>query len=103
VRRSGKIDLIRIEDIRYIQGAGSYSELHLRDGSTELHDKSLDRLLAVLPPDFERIHKSYIVPMSEMKCILVHEGSRYEAELHDGSVLPVGRTRLRQIRKKLRA
>jgi len=83
-------------------GAGSYSALHLNDGSTELHDKSLDKLHALLPPVFERIHKSYIVKMSAVTGLLIHEGSRYAVTLRNGLTLPVGRTRYKQIKEKLR-
>ena len=101
VRKAGWIDLVALDDLLYIQGAGSYSELHLTDGSTELHDKSLDKLHALLPPVFERIHKSYIVKMSTVAGLLIHEGSRYEVELNNGLLLPVGRTRYKGIKEKL--
>jgi two-component system response regulator LytT len=102
VRKAGRIDLIAIDDVLYVKGAGSYSEIHLSNGAVELRDKSLDRLHALLPPAFERIHKSYIVAMPAVSRLLVHEGSRYEVELHTGLRLPVGRTRYKQIRKKLK-
>ena len=65
----------------------------LSRSQTELHDKSLDKLHALLPPVFERIHKSYIVKMSTVAGLLIHEGSRYEVERNNGLMLPVGRTR----------
>lgn len=102
VRKAGRIDLVAIDDIQYIKGAGAYAELYLRDGSTKLHDKSLDKLHMLLPPIFERIHKSYIVNIGDVKGILVHEGSKYEVELHEGHTVPVGRTRYKAIREKLR-
>ncbi len=102
VHKSGRIELVALEDVVFIEGADKYSELVLRDGRRELHDKSLTRLEAVLPPVFERIHKSYIVRMSEVARLHAREGSRYEAELHDGRRLPVGRTRYQEIKARLR-
>lgn len=101
VRSAGRITLIALDDLVYIQGAGAYSKLHLQDGSTRLHDKSLDKLHALLPPVFERIHKSFIVNMSDVVRLLIQEGSRYAVELRNGITVPVGRTRYKQLRQKL--
>lgn len=101
VRTSGQIDLVRIDDIRTIRAAGTYSRLQLRDGTTHLHDKSLGDLLTILPGTFERIHRSWVVPMTDVVRLIVNEGSRYEAELRDGTILPVGRTRYASIRNRL--
>jgi DNA-binding LytR/AlgR family response regulator len=100
LRKSGRIELVAVDDVLYVQGAGDYSELVLRDGRRELHDKSLEKLSDVLPPDFERIHKSYLARLSEIRALHAQEGSQYEAELHGGTRLPIGRTRYREIRAK---
>ena len=102
VRKYGKVELVPIDRVLYVQGAGAYAELVLDDGTRELHDKTLEKLHALLPPVFERIHKSYVVRMSAVKALHVQEGSRYEAELRNGLRLPVGRTRFRDIRGLLR-
>jgi two-component system response regulator LytT len=101
IRKHGRVELIAVDDVLYAEGAGAYSELVLADGRRELHDKTLEKLAAVLPPVFERIHKSYLVRMSAVKALHAHEGSIYEAELRNGARLPVGRTRYREIREKL--
>ncbi len=101
VRKHGRIELVPVDDVRYVQGAGDYSELVLADHRRELHDKSLERLQAVLPPVFERIHKSFLVRMSDVVCIHALEGSQWRAELKDGMQLPVGRTYYRDLRAKL--
>ena len=100
VNRSGHMELIPVDDVLYIKGCGAYSELHLRNGKIVLHDKNMDRLLALLPSNFERIHKSYITPMSQVKAFLSHPGSRYEIELKDGTTLPIGRTRYKGLKRK---
>lgn len=102
VKKSGRIELVAIDDVVYVQGAGNYSELVLANGRRELHDKTLEKLAAVLPADFERIHKSYLVRMSLVKALHATEGSRYEAELRDGTCVPIGRSRYREIKKTLR-
>ena len=101
VRKHGKVDLVPIDRVLYVEGAGAYAELVLDDGRRELHDKTLEKLHALLPLGFERIHKSYIVRMSAVKTLHAAEGSHYEAELRSGLRLPVGRTRYKELREKL--
>lgn len=102
VHKYGRVELILIDRVLYLQGAGAYAEIVLDDGTRELHDKTLEKLHALLPPVFERIHKSYVVRMSAVKTLHVQEGSQYEVELRNGLRLPVGRTRYREIRALLR-
>jgi two-component system response regulator LytT len=101
VKKSGRVELIAVADVLYVQGAGNYSELVLADGRRALHDKTLERLAMVLPPQFERIHKSFLVRLGSVRALHVSEGSHYEAELKNGLCLPVGRTRYKELRDKL--
>jgi DNA-binding LytR/AlgR family response regulator len=100
VKKKGRIQLIPIEDLLYIKGAGPYTELFLTDGTKELHDKSLEKLEQLLSYSFERIHKSYLVKMSEIKDIIVASGSKYMAELKNGALIPIGRTKYKDIKAK---
>jgi DNA-binding LytR/AlgR family response regulator len=101
VRREGAVEFISVEKVMFIRGAGTRSELIVTGGRTVLHDKLLDRLEGVLPPRFERIHKSYIVDIARVRRLFAQEGSRYSVELVDGTVLPVGRTRVAALRARL--
>lgn len=100
VRKHGRVELVPIDRVLYVEGAGAYAELVLDDGRRELHDKTLEKLHALLPPVFERIHKSYVVRMSAVKALHAQEGSHYEMELRNGVRLPVGRTRYKELREK---
>ena len=101
VRTTGRIDLIPIADIAYVKAAGSYAALVLRDGTTRVHNKSLDKLLNILPESFERVHRSYLVRLSDIDQVRVQEGSRYTAILNDGTEIPVGRSRISVIRDRM--
>ncbi|MGC4071164.1 MAG: LytTR family DNA-binding domain-containing protein [Nibricoccus sp.] len=101
VKKAGKVELVPIDRVLYVEGAGAYAELVLEDGKRELHDKTLEKVHALLPAGFERIHKSYVVRWSAVKALHAWEGSQYEAELRNGARLPVGRTRYRELREKL--
>lgn len=100
VKKRQRIQLIPIEEVMYIKGAGAYAELFLRDGKKELHDKSLEKLEQLLSDPFERIHKSYLVRLSEIKEIIVASGSKYMAELKNGDQIPIGRTKYKEVKGK---
>lgn len=101
VKKNGMIRLIALEELNYIKGAGIYSELHLLDGNSAIHDKGLDALEKILPSGFERIHKSYIIPVGQTENILVSSGSKYSLRLKNGEILPIGRTRYSAFRERV--
>lgn len=100
IKKKGKRSLINIEDVLYIKGAGIYTELFLKNGHKEMHNKSLESLDLLLPDSFERIHKSYLVVMTEAKEIIVEPGSKYSLALQNGERLPIGRTRYKDLQEK---
>lgn len=93
--------LVGVDRVRRLKAAGSYSELVLADGTTELHDKPLGRLVALLPGDFVQIHRSHVARLSAIDRLRTHEGSRYDVRLDNGTTLPVGRTRVEDLRDRL--
>lgn len=101
VKRSGNIVLIDVDELLYVKGAGIYTELHLKNGRQELHDKSLEKLEQLLPTTFERIHKSYIVPITPAMRITISPGSKYHLLLESGETLPIGRTRYADLKERL--
>ena len=101
IKKAGQIKLINIAEVIYIKGAGIYTELHLHNGKTELHDKSLDLLQQLLSESFERVHKSYLVNFSQIEKILVNTGSRYSLTLKSGEILPVGRSKYKELKCKM--
>jgi DNA-binding LytR/AlgR family response regulator len=101
VRRLGRIDLIAVDDLIYVEGADKYSELVLANGQRNFYDKCLGRLEATLPRSFVRIHKSFLVRFNMVSRLHVLKGSRYFAELKDGTRLPVGRSRYERVKARL--
>jgi DNA-binding LytR/AlgR family response regulator len=101
VRKARGLTRVPLEDVAYVRAAGDYAELVLRDGGTELSEKSLDKLEALLPEDFFRAHRSHLVRLSDVALLRTSEGSRAEVVLKDGTHLPVGRSRLAALRERL--
>ena len=100
VKQRQRLQLIPVEDILYIKGAGAYAALFLANGSKALHDKSLDKLEQLLANSFERIHKSYLANMAAVKEVIVGSGSKYMAQLTNGALLPIGRTKYKDLKAK---
>jgi two-component system response regulator LytT len=100
VRQAGRIQLIEVEKVDYVVANGHYSDLMI-DGKARLHDKSIEKLLALLPPSFERIHRSYLVNMNRVSELIVETGGRYFMRLKKGDLLPVGRSRFVTIKNRL--
>jgi two-component system response regulator LytT len=101
VRKTGGIRLMAIADLMYIRGADVYTELVSKNGEKELYDKTLDDLSKILPGNFFRIHKSYIVDTNTVKSVKVQGGGKYAIELHSKEVLPVSRARYSDLKKML--
>jgi DNA-binding LytR/AlgR family response regulator len=101
VRHAGKLERIKIDDIRAIHGANDYSELELAGDSRRLHEKSLDKLAQMLAGRFMRIHRSHLVNLDEVHSLAAYAGSRYRLELKDGRELPVGRKWIKSARRAL--
>ena len=100
-RHLGKIELLAIDEICYLQASGHYCEVKTAGGQTVLHDKTLDKLLGILPEHFIRIHRSYAVPLDRFKAVQAEEGSKYWLILTDGTRLPIGRTRYKEVKQRL--
>lgn len=104
VRKRGRIDYVEVARVLYVEGAGNYVELVLDDGRRELGEGTLEAMGRRLGSDFFcRIHRSYVARLGAIRRIFVRSGCRYAAELDDGTVLPVGRTRYRELRRLLEA
>lgn len=101
VRTPQGIEILPVAGVRAIHGAGNYSEVEMTDGRRRLHYKSLDRLGQLLPDDFLRVHRSHIVNLRCADKLKTLPGSRYQLILDDGSVVPVGRTRVAEVRERL--
>jgi two-component system response regulator LytT len=92
IRKPKGIALIHLEEVSYFRGDGNYVEIRLKKGVSEYHRQTLDTLAKVLPPQFSRIHRSYIVDKREVKSVLSHGGGMYDVELEGGAKLPLSRT-----------
>lgn len=100
--RSGhSTEIINVKDILFIKAADKYVDVITVSGDVKFHDKSLGTLCKILPEYFVRVHKSFIVPITNVLTVNSREGSRYDLTLRTGDQLPVGRTRVDYVRNLL--
>ncbi len=92
IKEPGKIKLLDVNQINYIQGAGNYAEVHLLDGKTVLHRETLSTLQNQLDPSvFTRIHRSSIVRRSSVSELKPNEKGDYAVILKNGDKLTISR------------
>lgn len=83
---------IRPVDILYIQSAKEYVSIVCND-TKYLVRGSMGEMLKKLPDTFIQVHKSYIVPVVQVKSILSSV-----LQLNDGTEIPIGRSFLKHVR-----
>ena len=98
VKSIGKIQMISVEDIVYIQATGNYTELHSAN-KKYLHNETISQIEKVLDPHkFTRIHRSTIVKISEVKELINHQNGDYLIITKSGEKLKLSRTYKHQIK-----
>lgn len=91
------IALIDWRDIMRCQSDSNYTEVHLADGSRIVVSKTLAEVESVLPSmAFQRIHKSHCVNLRTV-CFVGKE----EVRLASGEILPVARSRRKELQERV--
>lgn len=68
IRADYSLNKILISDILYVEGLDDYLKIHLENQKTIVARMTLKALLQKLPvPEFIRVHRSYIVPISKIE------------------------------------
>jgi two-component system LytT family response regulator len=100
VRTAGKIKIIPLPEIHYLEAADDYVKIHTSEG-TYLKNKTLGSFEQTLDQQlFVRTHRSYIVNIQEITRLDPYEKENYIAILKSGAKIPVsknGYTKLKAI------
>ena len=92
VRGSGRVRLLPVEQINWVEADGMYVKLHTRDGGCYLHRALLGSLDAMLDRRrFVRIHRSSIVNIDVVAELRQDQHGDYVAVLRDKTEVRVGR------------
>ncbi len=94
IKTGDRINLIKFENISYMEASDKYVFIYTTDGQKHLTDQSLTTLEEKLPSQFYRIQKSYIINKDKIKEMHRHFNSRFLFILEDkaGTRLTSGRT-----------
>lgn len=92
VRDSGKIRIIPVQDVQYLEAADDYVKIVTAEGSF-LKNKTMAYFEQSLPEHlFVRCHRSYMVQISLITRLDPYEKESYTLRLQNGKQLPVSRT-----------
>ena len=92
IKVGGRVIFLPTGDIDWIEAAGVYVQLHVRDRKY-LHRASLAELGTQLDPNrFVRIHRSTIVNILSVKELYLHSHGDYITVLKDGTQLKLSRS-----------
>ena len=92
VKTAGKIKIIPIPEILFLEAADDYVKVHTKDGSY-LKNKTMGFFENALPQDqFVRTHRSYILNVQEITRIDPYEKKNHLAILRSGAKLPVSKS-----------
>ena len=89
--------LVEIENITHMKSVGPYVELHFKEEKMELLLKTMNRLEQILPAYFFRTHRSYFVNLNAIDSFCHAGGGKYELSLKDGTVLPLSRSKYKNL------
>ena len=92
VKTAGKIKIIPLPEIQYIEASDDYVKIHTREGIF-LKNKTMGSFEKTLDPQlFVRIHRSYMVNIQEITRLDPYEKENYVALLKSGEKIPVSKS-----------
>lgn len=97
-----KLEYVPVADISYLKGDRNYSFVYLKNGLSYFAARTLKEYEDILCEQsllFFRVHKSYIVNVSEIKHI--ERGENYKIVLRDGNTLEVSRRKRQELIERL--
>jgi two-component system LytT family response regulator len=102
VRKGNAINLIPVEQIRYVEAQDDYVMIFHTTGKA-LKQQTMKFYEENLPKsDFVRIHRSYIVKVQEIKGIEPYGKDNHVAILNSGDKLPVSRAGYKHLKEELK-
>ena len=101
VKDNGKIKIIPIAQVQYLEAADDYVKIITAEGSF-LKKKTMQHFEDSLPPqEFIRIHRSYIINAALITRIDLHEKDSHLALLTTGARLPVSKAGYAKLKEVL--
>ena len=100
VNHASGIKIFETNKIEYLEGKGNCTEIHFLDGTKYLDTRTLKVYEELLPSQFYRVHKSYVVNINEVKEYISDQGNF--ARTSSKKNIPVAKARLKDFLQKIR-
>ncbi len=101
VKDNGLIRIIPAQDIHYIEANDDYIKIVTKDGSY-LKKNTLSHVEQILDPQqFVRVHRSYLVPVTQLMRIEPYEKESHIALLHCGAKVMVSKSGMAKLKSLL--
>lgn len=92
VKTGGKIKIIPVEDVHYLEASDDYVKIHTHNGAF-LKNKTMNYFEQVLDPThFVRTHRSYILNVQQVTRIDPYEKDSHLCILQSGATVPVSKS-----------
>ena len=101
IKVAGRVTLLKVDEVDYIEADGNYAKLHVGRKSHLLREKMHDLEGRLDPGKFVRIHRSVIVNLDRIKEMHPHFNGDYIVVLEDGQKLRLSRSRRENLQAKL--
>lgn len=101
VKDQGMIRIIPSQDIHYVEANDDYVKIFTKNGNF-LKKSTLSRIETTLDPrQFVRVHRSYLIPVSQLHRIEPYEKDSHIALLHCGAKVTVSKTGMARLKEIL--
>ncbi|UCG28803.1 MAG: LytTR family transcriptional regulator DNA-binding domain-containing protein [Bacteroidales bacterium] len=101
VRSGKKIHVIPVSQVHYLEAQDDYVMIHSPEGRF-LKQKTMNHFESHLDPkNFIRVHRSYIVNVSQIEKLELYEKETYLIHLKTGSKIPVSKSGLKKLKTGL--
>lgn len=101
VRSGGSVHVVPVEQIRWIEGAGTYVRVHAAERSYLLRDTLAALEERLEPFGFVRVHRSAILNLDHLESLEPEPRGRWTARLLDGTSVRVASSRTARLEAAL--
>ena len=101
IKIGGRVVLLKIDEIDFIEADGNYAKLHVGSKAHLLREKMHDLEKQLDPAKFVRIHRSAIVNLDRIKEMHPHFNGDYVVILENGRQLRLSRSRRENVVQRL--
>ncbi len=101
IHREGRIDVVAVDTIAWIESADQYVRLHTDDGELLMRGSMTHMEETLDPEQFLRVHRSAIVRLDRVRRLESQGKGIGRLLLVDGTWIPVARARMSRVRQAL--